>query len=421
MKASKSAQKAPAQEECGVWLDASQLKVKAKRKGVTPRISKMFSPLPGGGGYSSATAFNFTQTKMQMPKTKQSSISTFFRPQHKEVHNKMSTSEAPLVDPVLPSSVSTSTTNASAAPTLEPCGIKRRRETDLDFLDSKAVAAHEEETENIPQEMLQGLAASCTYSQNKSFDLEEETFEEINPPQSKRRSTPTSELSDDSQPVPQAWSQDPLFTYSQYSDDEFYQSTLKIPAKDLNDFFSLQSERNFIDCMGVDVKTSTQKSSEHRDSSHMDVHRENNKFFSSQSPRKHSVLSHFEFLSNQKWMEPKSALPLKHIPVHPWKKLDKEDLDSQFKWIKPNSSPLKKTHQSCREFDEDNLAMLFTQDSEGFRVIAHRDLHAKSPLKDQSNINTRTVRTSAHKTLVDDEENEILFTQDSQGNLVIRH
>ncbi|XP_068603027.1 aurora kinase A- and ninein-interacting protein [Brachionichthys hirsutus] len=412
MKASKSAQKVSAREECGVWLDAAQLKEKAKRKGVTRLISKMLSPFPGGGRYRLAGVLNFTQTKMQMPKTKQSSISTFFTPQRKGVHNKMSTSEAPNVNPALPSS-----SFASAAPTPEPRGTKRKREIDLDGLYSEPGAAREEKS--IPEEVWQDQAESRTRSQDKHCDFEEDHFEEVNPPQTKRRSAGTS-LSDDSQPLPQAWSQDPLFTYSQYSDDEFCQSDLKIQGKDLSDselsyFNSLKSERDFIDCVGVGVETSTQKSSRHSHPSHVDVHKERSGAFSSQSGP----------FSNQKWTEPKSALPQKLIPVHLRKNSDKGDsLDPQFNWTKPSSPPLKKPHQSCRavDEDEDSLAMLFTQDSEGCRVMAHRGVRTRRPLRDQSNINTRTARTVPHKTVAeDDEEDEMLFTQDSQGNLVIKH
>ncbi|TMS18643.1 Aurora kinase A and ninein-interacting protein [Larimichthys crocea] len=142
---------------------------------------------------------------------------------------------------------------------------------------------------------------------------------------------------------------------------------------------------------------------------------------------KNSSLSHIEPLSNHKWTEPKTASPRKHNPAHLRKKSATEvtdSHDSQFSWTKPSSSPVKKLvpQQSCRAADEDSLAMLFTQDSEGFRVIAHRGLQTRSPLKDQSNMSTGTRRTIAYKSLVEeDDEDEMLFTQDSQGNLVMKH
>lgn len=46
-------------------------------------ISKLLNPFAEGAGYSVAVALNFTQTKMEMPKTKQSAISTFFTSQRR--------------------------------------------------------------------------------------------------------------------------------------------------------------------------------------------------------------------------------------------------------------------------------------------------------------------------------------------------
>nr|XP_061787587.1 uncharacterized protein LOC133577603 [Nerophis lumbriciformis] len=57
------------------------------------------------------------------------------------------------------------------------------------------------------------------------------------------------------------------------------------------------------------------------------------------------------------------------------------------------------------EEEEEDLAMLFTQDSDGFRVIAHRGVQGPSPLEDGC-------RSSFE---------DLLFTQDSQGNTVMKH
>ncbi|XP_044026716.1 uncharacterized protein LOC122863917 [Siniperca chuatsi] len=435
MKTTKPALQTSAQEECGVWLDTVQLKGKAKQKRLARPISKLLNPFAEVGGYSLAVALNFTQTKLEIPKTKQSSISTFFTPQRRVI-NKMSPSEVPNMDPVLPPPSSTSST---CALTPVASGTKRRREMDLEMFDlynSEPGVDHEWKSENVNEPEAaawQEQAASHTPSQNMYCEFEEEQFEEINPPQSKRRLTATSSVPGDSQPLPQAWSQDPLFTCSQFEgyEGEFYLTDQKnITAKKFSDsepsfLNSLQSEEAFDIRMDVEVRTSTQKSLKHFHSSQMDDEKENSRFLSSESPSKHSTLSHIEPLSNHKWAEAKTASPRKHIPVHLWKKADKEESrDSQFKWTKPSSSPLKKLapQQSRRAVDEDSLAMLFTQDSEGFRVIAHRGLQARSPLKDQSNISAGVVRTSAYKPLVEeDEEDEMLFTQDSQGNMVIKH
>ncbi|XP_076611289.1 uncharacterized protein aunip [Chaetodon auriga] len=431
MKSSKPAVKKSAQEECGVWLDTTQLKEKAKQKRLARPISKLLNPFVRGEGYSLAVALNFTQTKLEIPVTKQSSISAFFTPQRR-VLKKMSALDVPNMDPVLPSPSSSSSTCALTAPTPVASGIKRRREIDPDLQSSEPGMAPEWKNENVSEAAVrQEHAASPAPSQNMYCESEEDQTEEFNPPQSKRRLTATPSLPGDSQPLPQVWSQDPLLTYSQFSEDELYPTKQKnTPEKNFSNsdssfFSSLQSEEAFGICMDVEARTSTQKSFKPFNSSQGDDEKENSRFVSSMSPSKHSVLSHIEPLSSHNLTGPKTASPRKHIPMCQWRKADKDEHpDSQFKWTKPRSSPIKKTalRQSCTAVDEDSLAMLFTQDSEGFRVIAHRGLQARSPLKDQSNIIPGTVRTHAYKSLVEeDEEDEMLFTQDSQGNLVIKH
>ncbi|KAF3833885.1 hypothetical protein F7725_025089 [Dissostichus mawsoni] len=402
MKTSKPSLQTSTQEECGVWLDTVQLKGKAKQKRAPRPISKMLNPFTDGRGYSLSVALNFTQTKIEMPKTKQSALSTFFTAQRRAA----------------------SSTHALTAPTPVLSGTKRRREMDLEISDlhnSDPCVYHEWESENVAEPEAsewQEREASHTHSQNMDREYGDEQFEEINPPQSKRRVTAASSFPADSQLPPQAWSQDPLLTFSQYYDDECDQINEKnTTGKNSEPSFpySLQSE----DAFGIQIddegRTSTQKSLKNTHSSQMDDEKENSR---------HSALSHIEPLSYHKWTEPRSASPQKHIPVQPWKRADKEESpESQFKWTKPSTSLKKRApQQSCREVDEDSLAMLFTQDSEGFRVIAHRGLQTRSPLKDQSNTNSGTGRTSAYTSLVEEEEeDEMLFTQDSQGNMVIKH
>ncbi|XP_053531110.1 aurora kinase A and ninein-interacting protein-like [Ictalurus punctatus] len=80
---SKTCKALSSEQECGVWLDADELRAKKQRKLARP-ISKLLNPLARSGGYSMAVALNFTQTKMEMPVTKQSTISSFFLPQSKK-------------------------------------------------------------------------------------------------------------------------------------------------------------------------------------------------------------------------------------------------------------------------------------------------------------------------------------------------
>ncbi|KAM8841421.1 aurora kinase A- and ninein-interacting protein isoform 3-T6 [Spinachia spinachia] len=381
MKTSKPSLQTSTEEECGIWLDTVQLKGKAKQKRLARPISKQLNPFAGGGGYSLAVALNFTQTKMEMPKTKQSSISTFFGPR----------------DGAL--------------------GTKRRLEMS-DFDNCVPGFNHEAKTENLCEsEAALGQAA-------------EEQMEDMHPPQSKKRLIAAFSLSCDSQP-PQAWSQDPLLSCSQYSEGEFYlpeKRQKKILAKNVCDsepayLKGLQSEEIF--GTSLEARTSTQESFEQFHSSQMDYGKENRRFLSFKSPRKQSTLFHVQALSDHKCTEPQTASPQKYVLSCIGKSADKdESLESRFNWTKPGSSPVKKTlpRVSCRTADEESLAMLFTQDSEGFRVIAHRGLQARSPLKNKSNVNSVMVRTSAYKSLdEEDEEDEVLFTQDSLGNTVIKH
>ncbi|XP_035476562.2 aurora kinase A and ninein-interacting protein [Scophthalmus maximus] len=430
MKPSKAALQTKAQEDCGVWLDTVQLKGKAKQKRPSRPISKLLNPFAGGGGYSLSVALNFTQTKMEMPKTKQSSISAFFTRQP-TVLNEKSTSVVPNMEPVQ----SSSSSSTSTAPTPVASGTKRRRATCLEKPDSEPGVEQEWVNENVtePEATLwqeQG-GATLTPSHNMHCQSEEEQPEEFDPPQSKRMFPDTSSLPDDSQPLPLAWSQDPLLAYSQYSDSEFDLTNQKHTiAKNFNDpepsfLNSLQSEDSIGFQMPLKGRTWTQKSTKYFHSSQLEDEKENSGYLFCNSPSKHSPFSHIEPLSNHEWTEPKTASPRKHTKDQLRSKADKgESCISQFKWTKPSSSPLKKRalKQQSREADDDGLAMLFTQDSEGFRVIAHRALQGRSPLKDPSNLSTGVVRSNAHKSLVvEDGEDEMLFTQDSQGNMVIKH
>lgn len=301
----------------------------------------------------------------------------------------MPTSEVPNVDPAL------SPICASNAPTSVTPGTKRRHQIDLEVHNSESDADHDLEFENVPE--------AAVWQEQRA-----------KPPQSKRRLTASSLLPDQSQ--------DPLFPYSQYSEGKSYHNNQKnTTTTDLTDsepcsFNGLRSEKAFGLDIDVEETTSTQKSFKHILLSVADDEKENC-FLSSESPNKHSNYS-----SSLNWTDINIASPRKHIPVDLQKKAGKEySHGSQFKRTKARSSPLKPPQLSCKTVDEDSLAMLFTQDSEGFRVIAHRGLQERSPIKDKHNFNSRMERTSAFKSLLEEEEEEMLFTQDSQGNMVIKH
>ncbi|KAM9385695.1 uncharacterized protein aunip [Pholidichthys leucotaenia] len=425
MKNTKAAPQTSAQEECGIWLDTVQLKGKAKQKRLTRPISKLLNPLAEGRGYSLAVALNFTQTKIEMPKTKQSSISTFFTP-HRRVLNKMSTSQVPNTDHIQPPS------SSSTIPKEVVSDRKRGRDTYFEMSDlaySEPLEDHQWKSENVIEAEGTQFHKQTNNSPSHNVDCEpkEESEEkEFDPPQSKRRLTDTHMFPGDSQARPQPWSQDPLFTWSQYSENLFYPTT----QKDTTEKKTSNSEMSFLNNLQNEEGRNregtalTQKSSKNLHSSEIDDEKENNILPSKNSPKKHPSLSLFEPLSNHKYTDQQLVSPQKSKNPR-WKMAAREEnLDSLIKRAKPDKSPLKKRapQQNSGDVDEDSLATLFTQDSEGFRVIAHRGLQARSPLKDQSNVNVGMVRTSASKPLMEEEEeDEMLFTQDSQGNMVIKH
>lgn len=327
-------------------------------------------------------------------------------------------SETAIMEPVVPS-----TTCTSIAPKPVTPGMKRGHEMGLESKNSKPCVDHEWDHENLPEAPAWHVV-SASNSPSQKF---EEQFEELNPPQSKKRLTATSSLSCDSQLPLKAWSQDPLFTYSQYSEGDL-ENPQNTEAKDFHDFEpplfnSPQNGKASGLHLDVEATTPTRKSFKGIISSLMDDEKEN-RFLSPKTPNKHSTHSDTEPLSMLTGPHQKTVSPRKHFPVHLQKMADKgHSCDSHFIWTKPRPSPIKKQQVSLRAVDDDNLSMLFTQDSEGFRVIAHRGVHERSPLRDQtSNVSTWAVRAAAYKSVVEeDEDEEMLFTQDSQGNLVIKH
>ncbi|XP_040277821.1 aurora kinase A and ninein-interacting protein [Bufo bufo] len=69
---------------------------------------------------------------------------------------------------------------------------------------------------------------------------------------------------------------------------------------------------------------------------------------------------------------------------------------------------------------------LFTQDTQGNRVICHQstsDRHLTTPLQDKTNVtwHTRSQIKGTLQTLCDEDSLHIMFTQDSEGNMVIKH
>ncbi|XP_017310200.1 aurora kinase A and ninein-interacting protein [Ictalurus punctatus] len=404
---SKTCKALSSEQECGVWLDADELRAKKQRKLARP-ISKLLNPLARSGGYSVAVALNFTQTKMEMPVTKQSTISSFFLPQSKKGKDADDRSSS------WPSG--TSSTPLPGAHT----GTKRKRELIFE-LDS--------ELDDVSQH-------SCLIdSQERDADLERVSAEACNN---------------------DAENKEQQFLHLIWG----YQSEEGEPAGKRRPPENIQIEK-------------TQQYSHETFQTLRSVCGENDNG-SSASPSTEDVYTQ-ELLKDQSvteenasFLAPSSATEVRNTPRglvrsakepelferrHPWSPLKREDKEnrrptsprhsaalSPFKQrvcsspAKRSSDLNRKLHRTpkksigaAQENDEDSFGMLFTQDSEGFRVIAHRSKRSRCPLKDQTNSregreyvsipSVRPVETEENS----DPDPEMLFTQDSQGNTVIKH
>uniref|UniRef100_A0A671RTJ2 Si:ch1073-228h2.2 n=3 Tax=Sinocyclocheilus anshuiensis TaxID=1608454 RepID=A0A671RTJ2_9TELE len=123
------------------------------------------------------------------------------------------------------------------------------------------------------------------------------------------------------------------------------------------------------------------------------------------------------------------ASPIKNAPTSPFKHhLISSPAKCRLK--EKYTFPPKKSGKELvnTETVGETFATLFTQDSEGFCVIAHRDQHLRSPLRDQSNLsvgkdygNSPSATSLGKEEEESDLEPEMLFTQDSEGNMVIKH
>ncbi|XP_077362211.1 uncharacterized protein aunip [Festucalex cinctus] len=317
MKTSKGVQSNPAPEECGVWLDTVELKGKAKQKKSVRPISKMLNPLANGPRYSLAVVFNFTQTKTEMPRTKQSSISSYFSPRNKSV---------------------------------VASGGKRINETDGEMRDD---VQDQDEERNI----------HCGIQEQQPDEMEENIYREGQRDEMQQisrhqvRELQPYEIQHIDQKVREKQPDETECKVQEDKPDQISSSqTSSVPLNQILKDFDISEEAFRMEAEG---KTSTQKPLQLAHSPHDDDEKENNLLSESFSP--------------------------------PKKRARKRE-------------------------DEDSLARMFTQDSDGFRVIAHRAW--RSPLK---NHNNKVITTSMMKPTKTFTHLDALFTQDSQGNMVIKH
>ncbi|XP_077599149.1 uncharacterized protein aunip [Stigmatopora nigra] len=289
MKIAKAVHPKPVPEECGVWLDTVLLKEKAKQKKTVRPISKMLNPLAKSGRYSLSAMVHFTQTKMEMPRTRQSSINSYFSPLIKLV-----------------------TATSIAKP---------------------------------------GSDYSDVQEQNSEHKIQKDKREQVN------------QVGEEQQEMdPNIW--------NKVQEDQFDET-----GKDIH-FGFLEDQ--------TDEMNSSLRSSALMTQTLPDLNLSEETFAS-------------HVVGETSTQKPQLVDPGD----------DDDDIKENvfFNW----SSPLKKR---ARHNDE-SLAQMFTQDSDGFHVIAHRD--RRSPLKKHGDLTLM----EPSKTLF--EVQEALFTQDSEGNMVIKH
>nr|XP_046181538.1 aurora kinase A and ninein-interacting protein [Oncorhynchus gorbuscha]XP_046181539.1 aurora kinase A and ninein-interacting protein [Oncorhynchus gorbuscha] len=414
MKTTKAPSQASTQEECGVWLDTVDLKEKAKQRRPLRPISKQLNPLARSGGYSLAVALNFTQTKIQIPVNKQTSISSFFTPQRKVAQKAPASLE--------PSTPSTPTRCFSTSLRLFNIGSGTKRKRVV-RLESGAQSTRAQPT-TLQMSPEGENAAGCEWDRQSfreraywevshmphlKMDRQSEEMEE---PDRKRRlsvnSSPPVETDTHEECSQDQWSACSIPQYSEDLSEPDSEGQCVLTHQELfvgvrpGTAFpeSLQGEGGFRAWLGAQDRTSTQKRAV---PSHL---------ISQQVEGKENDLPRSMSLPSPNKMSP----PLSPVSTHRW---TKPHLPSPQIHVLEQSTK-RVLEQPLRECEGDTLAMLFTQDSEGFRVIAHRALVSRSPIKDQTNVlaSGRDSIFAADKTLLGE---ELLFTQDSQGNKVIKH
>ncbi|KAA0710316.1 hypothetical protein E1301_Tti018803 [Triplophysa tibetana] len=409
------------EEECGIWLDTTELKEKKQKKQPTRPISKLLNPLARSGGYSVAVALSFTQTKLEMPVTRQSTISSFFSP--KPTDPKPSAGDDEIYTPLQKEAFSG--TKRKHGVTSEPS-----EETDITL----------SETSEICQE-------NCDLdhkgvSVKDSDDRKEQSFlhfmcgyksDEEEPPEKRRA----------------------FDNFSEHNVLDTQEYLNKARSRSLHDIQTIvESETLFHGkSNGLDPIMVRKPSGETgRDFLQSPCLKELQGFKDRHAPltsrpvnayhKRAKAFANTYVVPEQSWYKPKVSpikltgkenrqlsSPIHSAPSSPFKRnLISSPAKSRLKDTYTHSLRKSGNEESGTEMAGDSHALLFTQDSEGFYVIAHRDQHLRSPLKDHSNLSIEkdSWKSAFGKSLdKEDEESdldaEILFTQDSEGNKVIKH
>ncbi|TRZ01710.1 hypothetical protein DNTS_003596 [Danionella cerebrum] len=344
------------EEECGIWLDTKELKEKKQQKLLCGPFSGLLKPVLRPRDFDSLRS---SPNKPKFPKvTRQSSINSFFSSKH------TGSSQA---------GVSTSTCSETHS------GAKRNHSTTLDL--------SRELTDN-PSEMVelkcdvQGLSKKDKLETHLRHSSQGEE-----PPEKKRFVSQHEGLYKDAQNENQLCT-DPITDTKSKSSESIREHFLQSPAPKNAETLILGEQK---DNLKGSVLTSRAVNA-------------------IRSPNKHQENSFKSRASPVKWKGKENnwcTSPVKSPPSSPFKPSWLE-LSPAKAWRKEDTktfSPKRCCWSSS--LAGETLGGLFTQDSEGFFVIAHCQGHSKDKSKEDPR--------------QEEEEEEILFTQDSEGNMVIKH
>lgn len=391
------ATRGPTPESRDDWIDTTELRAKKRKRRERP-ISKLLNPLARNGGYNVAVALNFTQTKLPMPPTKQSNISSFFKPQQK--------AKAPLDSVDKPVVISKSKTPPAAEFDCKaPLGITNVLpgcET-LVVRGSKGCGDKSEKGHGAlspsNEKFLHLIYGNASDEEDKLL-IKRDIHKPFSCPVSGSRQTiPNQDLQ--TKPclfVPESTQVNDLENTLSFPNN----SSQAVSGHDGVHSISEATELDFMAMVDLAGRTSTQKS-------HCALVK---------SPTKHSGKENCPLNTARSQYLGWKRSPLKACTMSPSNRARPH--------VTASPKKLFTNKVALTESQPDSIGALFTQDSQGLWVIAHRNRRPLSPLKDRTSPlafeewEAPGVTVTGENSEPDVEE-EMLFTQDSQGNLVIKH
>ncbi|XP_043074214.1 aurora kinase A and ninein-interacting protein [Puntigrus tetrazona] len=411
MKSAKNAKVRPAasakEEECGIWLDTKELKEKKQQKQQTRPISTLLNPLARSGGYSVAVALSFTQTKLNMPVTRQSTISTFFSPKSRD----------------LPPSAGASSSMHTEAHT----GAKRKH----DFILEPSTEPASQTSDVYCDEGFERLSAKDKKEQSFLHLICGTNPEEEEPPQKKRHVVHYAENVSETQECCKKETSNEYTNQTVPETETFFCKDMVVwkPFEDAHRHFLKSPDPKHANKHGLRDQKASVKGS-------ILTSRPVN-----ENHKRLSASVNIDKSQEQSWHKNKAS-PMKRIgKENRWSPSPIKSPTWHFKHCLITSPAKCRLKEKCTfspkklrvepadtEMVGEPLSTLFTQDSEGFCVIAHREQHLKSPLIDRSNLfvgtgdgNNPSAASLEKEEEESDLEPEMLFTQDSEGNTVIKH